>query len=336
MTDPRQITEHPFVSIVMATHNRLSLLKDTLDTLYTQSYPKDRYEIIVVDDNSIDGTGQWLHAQPTKRDGVLFVAITLPPSGPAKARNAGIQQARGEYVMITDDDCRIDASCLAELVKSMLQHPCGGIGGRVICQEHAGVVSHYCTHIRYNVTAESADTRLPFVNTANGLFPRAVLRKIRGFDENYHHLGAIDLEMCQRIIDQGYQLRPCPSAVVLHLNKMTMRSLHTAFVNQSRGAAYIHAKRQPRQGALFIMGYAAKLLRNLVRIIIETPLRILWHLITRRQPVVEAMLFPILDRTTKIASMWGDVFLVVRSTVWRISSALVPPQTKTPELTSVR
>jgi len=311
--------QRPFVSIVLATHNRLSLLQDTLDTLFALDYPQDRYEIIVVDDASTDTTGEWLQSQPAERAGVAFTGLTIPPAGPAKARNTGIRLARGEYVMITDDDCIIDTRCLRELVEAMLREPCGGIGGRIICKERSGVISRYNTHIRFNVTAEDAETPLRFVNTANSLFPIVLLYRVGGFDEGYRHLGSEDLDLSQRIMELGFAIRPCPSAVVEHLNKVTARSLHRAFYNQSRGAAYIHAKRHPRQGTPFVLEYLVKLLLNVLRLFTEAPARLLWNLITRRLPPVDACLFPLLDRTTKMSSMWGRI--VGRVMYWHLPEA---------------
>jgi glycosyltransferase involved in cell wall biosynthesis len=333
MIESTDITACPFVSIVLATHNRLSLLQDTLDTLFAQAYPKDRFEIIVVDDSSTDGTGEWLRAQPVVRDGVAFTAITLPPSGPSKARNTGIRQARGEYVMITDDDCLIDHACLAELVNAMLHRPCGGIGGRIVCKERPGIISRYCTHIRFNVTAEDDDTPLRFINTANSLFPSEVLRAVGGFDEQFRHLGSIDMDLSQRIVDCGHILHPCTSAVVLHLNKVTMRSLHKAFFNQARGMAYIHAKRHPRHGLPFVTGYALKLLLNFIRLGTEMPVRILWNLLSGQLPVVDACLFPLLDRTTKICGMWGRI--KGRIMYWRLPKTLPALPIDAPELPRV-
>jgi GT2 family glycosyltransferase len=314
--------EQPFVSIVLATHNRLPLLQSTLATLLAQDYPKECYEIIVVNDASSDGTVDWLRALPPCWQGVAFTSITLTPSGPCKARNAGILRARGEYVMITDDDCFVDEHCVRSLVADMLAHPCGGILGRIVCQERPGVISRYCTHIHFNVTAEDAQAPAPFINTANGFFPRSVLYAVGGFDEAYAHLGSEDFELSQRILELGYHLRQCPPALVLHLNKVTARSLHRALYNQSRGMAYIHAKRSPHHRVAYVAGYTGKLLLNFIRIVTEAPVRIVWNLVTRRLSIVDAVLFPLLARTTKIYSMCGRI--TGRLMYWHTPKAQLP------------
>ncbi|MHA2283533.1 MAG: glycosyltransferase family 2 protein, partial [Promethearchaeota archaeon] len=55
-------TTVPSVSVVIPTHNRRELLKCTIESLFNHSYPKDRYEIIVIDNASSDGTEKMIQS----------------------------------------------------------------------------------------------------------------------------------------------------------------------------------------------------------------------------------------------------------------------------------
>ena len=84
-------------SVVIPTHNRLSLLQRTLASVRRQSHAD--YEIIVVDDGSTDATREWL----ASNSGSLRV-VQESNRGPGAARNVGAREARGEYIAFLDSD----------------------------------------------------------------------------------------------------------------------------------------------------------------------------------------------------------------------------------------
>src|SRR6185369_10255511 len=96
----------PFFSIIVPTYERPAQLSRCLQSLGQLDYPKENYEILVVDDGS---------AHPL--DDVPFPVRILrhENTGPAGARNFGASQARGEFLAFTDDDCQPDAGWLREL-----------------------------------------------------------------------------------------------------------------------------------------------------------------------------------------------------------------------------
>ena len=86
-------------SIVIPTHNRAALLRESLASVWDQTCTD--YEVIVVDDGSVDGTRAYLDEL-----GGRVRAIHQPQQGPGAARNAGIRAASGEYVAFLDSDDR--------------------------------------------------------------------------------------------------------------------------------------------------------------------------------------------------------------------------------------
>ena len=112
------------VSIVVPTYNRANLICQTIDSLMRQNYPKDSYEIIVVDNNSSDSTLYLLseYVKKIKNTGNLVIARELR-RGDVYARNSGAALANGEYLLFTDDDAIFDSNWISSLVKILDDHP---------------------------------------------------------------------------------------------------------------------------------------------------------------------------------------------------------------------
>ena len=88
------------ISVVIPTYNRLSQLQAVLRSLELQDVPSD-FEVVVISDGSNDGTAEFIARPTTALD---LVGLTQENRGPAAARNAGIERARGEIVLFLDDD----------------------------------------------------------------------------------------------------------------------------------------------------------------------------------------------------------------------------------------
>src|SRR4051794_25606038 len=106
---------YPAVSVVIPTYNRGPFLERTIRSLVGQSYPADKLEVIVVDDGSMDGTGQIL--ERCQETSACLRVLRQAKHGPATARNLGIQQSHGEIILFMDDDCVADERWVFELTR---------------------------------------------------------------------------------------------------------------------------------------------------------------------------------------------------------------------------
>lgn len=102
----------PTLSVVIPTFNRKGSLQKTLDGLARQTYPASQFEAVVVSDGSTDGTDVLLREYARTSPYTLQV-ICQPNGGPARARNNGIENARGEVVVFLDDDVEPSPEALA-------------------------------------------------------------------------------------------------------------------------------------------------------------------------------------------------------------------------------
>lgn len=91
------------VSVIITTHNRHDLLKKAVQSALSQTY--NCKEIIIVDDNSNDGTGEYLYALSKEEPSVCWIHIDVGESkGGNYARNRGILAAHGDFIAFLDDD----------------------------------------------------------------------------------------------------------------------------------------------------------------------------------------------------------------------------------------
>jgi glucosyl-dolichyl phosphate glucuronosyltransferase len=97
-------------SVVICTYNRAALLSTAIDTLVKQSLDSSLYEIIVVDNNSTDNTKDVVLSYGEKVKYFLEKKVGL-----SHARNRGYEEAKGDYVGYTDDDCELPVHWLSTM-----------------------------------------------------------------------------------------------------------------------------------------------------------------------------------------------------------------------------
>lgn len=102
-------------SVIICTYNRHELLSTSLESLLIQSFPKDSYEIVVVDNNSTDHTRKVVE-KLTGASPVPVKYIFEECQGLSYARNTGIKHSLGEIIVFTDDDIEADENWLCEMV----------------------------------------------------------------------------------------------------------------------------------------------------------------------------------------------------------------------------
>lgn len=111
------------ISIVVPTYNRANTLRITLDSLITQNYPEDMYEIIVADNNSTDDTRSVVESSNANKRGVKVRYLLEPRQGVHYARNSAAKVALNELLYYTDDDVSFDPGWVAAYAEAFAEHP---------------------------------------------------------------------------------------------------------------------------------------------------------------------------------------------------------------------
>jgi glycosyltransferase involved in cell wall biosynthesis len=112
------------ISVVVPVYNSQEYLEQCLRALLNQSYPRERYEIIMVDNNSSDGSAAILR----KHQGIRLVAE--PKQGAYAARNRGVAVCRGKLIAFTDADCAVATDWLQHLVAAFQSQEVKLVQGR--------------------------------------------------------------------------------------------------------------------------------------------------------------------------------------------------------------
>jgi glycosyltransferase involved in cell wall biosynthesis len=200
-----------FVSIIIPTYNRKDLLKEAIESLFNQTYPKDKYEVIVVDDGSTDGTGGMVKALAEKELCNLRY-FYQKNKGPATARNMGIKNAVGEIIGFTDDDCVASDTWIEKAVQCFEAKTIVGVQGSTLPQkDFKRPFTLTGSFFTIKVTEESW-----YYPTCNMLYRQDALTKVGGFKEDYTLAGSEDTDLAWRVKEQGGKIVFCRDAVVYH------------------------------------------------------------------------------------------------------------------------
>ena len=115
----------PYISVIIPVYNDSQRLQLCLTALEDQSYPKNSYEVIVIDNNSTDNVKELVNNYSR----VIYAFEKT--KGSYAARNKGISQARGEVLPFTDSDCIPARTWLEEGIKPILEESADLVGGKV-------------------------------------------------------------------------------------------------------------------------------------------------------------------------------------------------------------
>ena len=271
-----------FVSVVIPTYNRRPILEKCLLALEQQQFCSliDRYEVVVVDDGSTDGTPDWLRQNATRFPHVRL--IEQSHGGPAEGRNRGVDHAQGDVIVFIDSDLVVTDSFLSchagSLVSSWAER------GDRLCFTYGAVVN---TANFEQPTAERhklRDLSWAYFATGNVAIDKEVLQRAGLFDTGFRLYGWEDLELGERLRRMGVKLIKCPAAVGYHW--------HPALtLDQIPRLIQVEGERA-RMGLVFFRKHPTRRVRFIIQF--TWMHRLLWELLTLGGLINERSLRPLL------------------------------------------
>jgi len=259
----REPAQRPFVSVTICTFNRARWLRETLAFITRQDYPADRWELIVVDNNSRDETGHVVHG---------FSQAPKPPryvfehrQGSSFARNRAISESKGDIIVFTDDDMLGGPGWLSQLVEPFTRvgnERVGAVAGDVIPVFPEGLPKWL--HKQWEPLAFRPDVgqleprQLPM--TANLALRANVLREIGSFRTDLGRFGnrltgSEDHELARRVWGAGYTIWYSPPAGLQHqipAGRLTFRYAFKMAFDSSRSRV-IEKTTAPGHGLFWLL-----------------------------------------------------------------------------------
>jgi glycosyltransferase involved in cell wall biosynthesis len=230
-------------SIVVPTFNRLDQLQGVVAAVQGQVRPPDTdLEIVVVDDGSSDGTSAWLETQ-IETPG--FRAIHQENSGPARARNRGVEAASGELIFFLGDDTEPQPGWLnAHLEEHRMFGDPGPLAVLGYTSFAADIespflrfINEYGAQFGYLLIEDPRAVPFNFFYTSNISLPRGELIRLGGFREDFPAAAWEDIEFAYRAVGDGMKIHYRPQARTVHHHCIRPRTFCARQRTSGRSAA---------------------------------------------------------------------------------------------------
>ena len=281
----------PNVSVIIPVYNAESFIAGCLERIINQSYPKEKLEILVVDNASTDRSASIIKSFPVK---YLF----CEKRGPSAARNLAIKAASGEYLVFIDADCLAESTLVynhiqAHLALRQIDPAIKAVGGGIsgFNPNFWAICDDFCSWYLYHPSLKPK-TVTTYHPTANISIARKTIDEVGMFDED--HFVAEDVLFCKKLTAVGYKLYFEPQAKVQHINRTTCKDFfgharHWACCNllletDNKKTGSINSK------IFLLFKYLYRYLKAIIKVVF-------YALMARRIYVVLFIPFIILNRT---------------------------------------
>lgn len=216
-----------YTSIVILTYNQLEYTKLCIESI-RKFTPKDKYELIVVDNNSSDGTVLWLKEQNDIR-----IILNRKNYGVAKGYNQGIQKSIGDNILLLNNDVIVTPNWLYNLDTALWSST--KIGAVSCLTNYASnaqkintcyddITSMLDFSIDYNTTDKSKYEQRYKLVAFCFLTKREVVDKVGLLDEQFYPGNFEDDDYCMRISKEKYKLVLCKDTFVHHFGSISFKN----------------------------------------------------------------------------------------------------------------
>ncbi|WP_252238356.1 glycosyltransferase [Clostridium sp. VAP51] len=241
---------YPFVSVMVPAHNEAIVIRKTVESLLELDYPHDRYEIIIINDNSSDNSAEILQTVKEKvLDRNLIIINTdniTGGKGKSNALNIGLEKSKGEILAVYDADNTPDSKALKYLVQTLLEDDkLGAVIGKFRCRnKDKNLLTNFINieTLTYQWMAQAGRWemfKLCTIPGTNFVVRRSIMEEMNGWDTK-----AIteDTEVSFRIYMMGYKIKFMPLAVTYEQEPQTLNVWFKQRIRWAKGNTYVVIK----------------------------------------------------------------------------------------------
>ena len=221
----------PKVSIIVAAYNSQDTIEECLKSILTQNYPKDYYEIIVMDGGSKDATVKLAEKFPIK---VVSIRLNAPA-----AYNYAMKIAAHPVLGFIDADAKVEAEWLSKLAPHLGDPHVAGVSGSI---ETWNAENPWARSIGYELKNRylRIGKYTGRIATMNLLLKRAVIEEAGGWDEKLP--SQYDTDLGFRVSAKGYKIAYEPGAVCYHFNRPTLRAFYRQQLQYGKNTLKLYFK----------------------------------------------------------------------------------------------
>jgi len=235
------------ISVVIPTRNRKDMLKECVFSVFEQIPAGIDCEIIIVDDESVDGTSEIVSSMRSSFSNIKYIRQQRH-KGCASARNLGIRRSSFELIAFVDDDCVVEEKWMLNMLKAFQDYPeeLAFQGGTInikspnwLQRAYKRLVDIYGQKlIRHDCNVDRVYTDV----LGNNFFTRKELFRKYGLFDPFYDFAAEDMDFWSRLKEKGQNILYIPQVTARHRYKASLPGFCRQQINYGRGLWRFHER----------------------------------------------------------------------------------------------
>lgn len=258
-------------SVIVPAYNRAHTLPLCINSLLCQDYPKELFEIIIVDNNSVDNTKDLIIEYAKQTTDLSITYVLENRKGLVYARHSGADSARHETLVYTDDDAVLSPNWLSAIAEVYKLNPdVAAVGTKIVIRwddtPPDWVIEYEPLLGRLDYGGDILIKRDIFINGGSFSIRKHILKSVGGFNPDQigdRLIGDGETGLCRKLHERDYLIGWTPVGVMQHLQfvqrNATIKDIKRRYYNNGIGVPY----------RMFVFSNASRLelLTNLINLI---------------------------------------------------------------------